>query len=239
MILFLGNMFYGVVLIGCHVVFSLGFWRYSESPVEVPYFRMGEGLLVFSISLLQLISVCHPALLLSVTLLNVVAASVALFMAALLVTVTGVRWIIIEVALILAATAALACVICTFCATFAALSSLYSMHRKPTSSISTIVPIEENNYGTLRTLVTPQLQEQSIYWSADENPYYYQASKRYYDQPYKIDSGFYGYALVSPHVFDSPYAVMGDGGGGGSGPGRYLRRVNSAVTQTRIGHVFN
>ncbi|VDN03574.1 unnamed protein product [Thelazia callipaeda] len=251
MVLLLGNMFYGIILVGCHVVFALGYWRFSESPLEIPYFRMGNGLLVFGISILQAISMCIPALLLPVTVLNVTAASVALFMisysmsntyflAALLSTVEGIRWIIIEVALILTASATLACVICTFCATFAIV-------RNSTRSISTIVPYEENNYGTLRTLVTPQLQtppmrhmeEQSIYWSTDENPYYYQTSKRYYDQPYKIDSGFYGYALVSPQMLESPYAIMGNINDRGDVNGPYYRNMISSAAQTKIGHIFN
>lgn len=188
--------------------------------------------------------------------LNVLAASVALFMisyaisntyylAALLETVQGEKWIIIEVALIMAAAAALSCVICTFCATFAILSSLYSIHRKTTSSMSIVVPYEENNYGTLRTLVAPQtppvrhMEEQSVYWSSDENPNFYQTSRRYYDQPYKIDSGFYGYALVSPHVFESANAVMSDTEGAGANSGRYFRNVHSSAVQTRIGHIFS
>ncbi|VDP14113.1 unnamed protein product [Onchocerca flexuosa] len=208
LVLLLGNMFYGIVLVGCHISFTLTYWLFSESLVEIPFFRMGNGLLVFGISILQAISICYPALFLSVTILNVVAASVALFMisyaisntyllAVLLFTVEGLRWIIIEVALIFTACTTVACVICTFCSTFAVVWFLYTVHRDPTSSASTTVLCDENNYGTLRTLVSPQLQtppvrhmeEQSIYWSTDENPYYYQASKRYYDQPYTIDSG--------------------------------------------------
>ncbi|KAK6112590.1 putative integral membrane protein [Brugia pahangi] len=258
LILFLGNMFYGVVLVGCNVVFTLVYWLFSESLVEIPFFHMGNGLLVFGISILQALSLCYPALLLSVTTLNVIAASVALFMvsyaisntyflAAVLFTVEGFHWVIIEVVLILTACASTACVICTFCSTFAIVSFLYAACRKPTSSTSTIVLCEDNNYGTQRTLVSPQLQtppvrhmeEQSIYWSTDENPYYYQASKRYYDQPYRIDSGFYGYALVSPQMFDSPYAVMSADSSGRVGSGRYLRSVNSSAAQTRIGHIFS
>ncbi|VDM13693.1 unnamed protein product [Wuchereria bancrofti] len=194
-------------------------------------------------------------------------------MAAILFTVEGFHWVIIEVALILTACASIACVICTFFSTFAVVridrifnapylllvaqmppciyvskqNFLYAACHKPTSSTSTIVLCEDNNYGTQRTLVSPQLQtppirhmeEQSIYWSTDENPYYYQASKRYYDQPYRIDSGFYGYALVSPQMFDSPYAVMAADSSGRVDSGRYLRSVNSSAAQTRIGHIFS
>lgn len=34
-----------------------------------------------------------------------------------------------------------------------------------------------------------QMEEQSVYWSVVENPYYYNSSKRYYFQPYQINSG--------------------------------------------------
>ncbi|VDK75879.1 unnamed protein product [Litomosoides sigmodontis] len=258
-LMLLGNMFYGVVFICCHIVFTLGYWLFSESLIEIPFFQMGTGLLVFGISILQALSLCFPAFMRSVIILNVVAGSTALFMvsyaisntyflASLLLTVEGFRWVVIEVAVILTTCATIACIICTFCSAFAVISCLYAMHRNPTSSTSTIMPCDENNYGTLRTLVSPQLQtppvrhmeEQSIYWSTDENPYYYQASKRYYDQPYRIDSGFYGYALVNPEAFvDSPYALMGAEGSGRASSGRYFRSVNSSAAQTRIGHIFN
>lgn len=52
MLLF-GNMFYGVVLVACNVVFTLGYWMFSESLIEIPFFQMGNGLLVFGISILQ------------------------------------------------------------------------------------------------------------------------------------------------------------------------------------------
>uniref|UniRef100_A0AAF5Q5X6 Uncharacterized protein n=1 Tax=Wuchereria bancrofti TaxID=6293 RepID=A0AAF5Q5X6_WUCBA len=109
-------MFYGIVLVSCNVVFTLVYW--SESLVEIPFFHMRNGLLVFGISILQALSPCYPALLLSVTTLNVIAASVVLFMAVALFTVEGFHWVIIEVALILTACASIDCVICTFFSTF-------------------------------------------------------------------------------------------------------------------------
>ncbi|VDO38856.1 unnamed protein product [Brugia timori] len=222
---------------------------------------MGNGLLVFGISILQVLSLCYPALLLSVTTLNVIAASVALFMvsyaisntyflAAVLFTVEGFHWVIIEVVLILTACASTACVICTFCSTFAIVRfdfqssfdwknfSYFSCTRHVVSPQVAHQPL----YCAKTTTMTPpvrHMEEQSIYWSTDENPYYYQASKRYYDQPYRIDSGFYGYALVSPQMFDSPYAVMSADSSGRVGSGRYLRSVNSSAAQTRIGHIFS
>lgn len=37
------------------------------------------------------------------------------------------------------------------------------------------------------------MEEQTLYWSAEENPYVYKSTKRYYGQPYFIDTGFYGF----------------------------------------------
>ncbi|CAG9530716.1 unnamed protein product [Cercopithifilaria johnstoni] len=254
----LGNMLYGIVFTGCHIAFILSYSAFSEWLIEIPFFEMGNGLLVFGIAILQALSLCFPAFLLSATVLNVIAGSIALFvisyaisntylLATLLFTVDRFRWVIVVVALILTTSATIACIVCTFCSTFAVLSFLRAMHRKLTSAASTAILYEENNYGTLQTLASPQLQrspvrhmeEQSIYWSTDENPYYYQTSKRYYDQPYKIDSGFYGYALVNPQKTDSPYAMMGADSSSRVDSGRYFRNVNSSAAQTRIGHIFN
>ena len=80
-------------------------------------------------------------------------------------------------------------------------------------------------------------EEQSVYWSADENPFYYHTTKRFYGQPYQIESGsvaralyyppdissFYGYALADPN----------------QGVHHHTRRVQSSAAQTQIGHVFN
>lgn len=42
-ILSLGTLFYGIVMTGCYVVFELGKWRYSEAPMEVPFYRLANG----------------------------------------------------------------------------------------------------------------------------------------------------------------------------------------------------
>lgn len=76
------------------------------------------------------------------------------------------------------------------------------------------------------------MEEQSVYWSADENPFYYHTSKRFYGKPYQIESGFYGYALAgsgSGQPGQSPANV-------GDDPNRM---VQSSASQTQIGHVFN
>lgn len=129
--LLLGNMFYGIVFIICHIVFILGYWIFSESLTEIPFFQMGNGLLIFGTSILQVqftcilsfhnifvsvrnqyfifsiyitlllyyyiwcnltillqhykcfiqaLSLCFPAFLLPVTILNVIAGSIAFFM---------------------------------------------------------------------------------------------------------------------------------------------------------------
>ena len=58
------------------------------------------------------------------------------------------------------------------------------------------MPLEES-FNTVasspRATAVQPMEEQTVYWSADENPYVYQTSKRYYGQPYNIDTGFYGY----------------------------------------------
>lgn len=50
---------------------------------------------------------------------------------------------------------------------------------------------------------------------------------------------FYGYALVNPQMFDSPYVMMGADSSGRVDSGRYFRNVNSSAAQTRIGHIFS
>ncbi|GMT05502.1 hypothetical protein PENTCL1PPCAC_27676 [Pristionchus entomophagus] len=77
---------------------------------------------------------------------------------------------------------------------------------------------------TLQHGVQPPMpmEEQSVYWSADENPFYYHTSKRYYGQPYQIESGFYGYpssASVAHRHAARPQA--------------------SSSAQTQLGHVFD
>ncbi|GMT32503.1 hypothetical protein PFISCL1PPCAC_23800 [Pristionchus fissidentatus] len=90
-------------------------------------------------------------------------------------------------------------------------------------------PAAYSNHGMQTTMqqggvLNPPMpmEEQSVYWSADENPFYYHTSKRYYGQPYQIESGFYGYpssaSVAHRHA---------------------ARPLASSAAQTQLGHVFD
>ncbi|RCN39539.1 hypothetical protein ANCCAN_14540 [Ancylostoma caninum] len=115
-----------------------------------------------------------------------------------------------EVAIILAAGATLACVIATLCGTiYSLLKSPYLLHYHSISPDSTVVaPLgDEGGFargasqhssrriGTVTGQQSPvpiqQMEEQTVYWSARENPFYYHTSKRFYGQPYQVESGHY------------------------------------------------
>ncbi|CAD6187546.1 unnamed protein product [Caenorhabditis auriculariae] len=255
----LGTLFYAVVITGCYVVFEVGKWRYNEVPIEVPFFRLGNGPFAGAVFIVQVLCVAYPSMLAASSILNIIVASLALFTISSCITnvyylqrliqatdllpTTSAQQTIYQVAIILAAGAALACVICTLCATICSLRSSYILHHRSTSPDSTVVvPLNEEQFGSgslhlgssnIRTISRPptsavhspaggvqQMEEQSVYWSADENPFYYHTSKRFYGQPYQIESGFYGYALANP------------------GEASNQRRVQSSAAQTQIGHVF-
>jgi hypothetical protein len=46
------------------------------------------------------------------------------------------------------------------------------------------------------------MEEQTLYWSAEENPYIYKSTKRYYGQPFYVDTGFYHRNLGRRASFD-------------------------------------
>ncbi|CAA88546.1 uncharacterized protein CELE_R07B1.9 [Caenorhabditis elegans] len=266
----LGTLFYAVVITGTYIVFELGKWRYNEIPIEVPFFRLGNGPLAGAVFIVQFLCIPFPSLLASASILNIIIASISLFTVSSAITnvyylqrylqasdllpTTETQQTIYQVAIILAAGAALACVICTVCAIICSLRSSYILHHRSTSPDSTVVaPLGEEQFGsgTLRVgthMRTPSrpfhpqqspagggvqpMEEQSVYWSADENPFYYHTSKRFYGKPYQIESGFYGYALAgsgSGQPGQSPANV-------GDDPNRM---VQSSASQTQIGHVFN
>uniref|UniRef100_A0A914E6R3 Uncharacterized protein n=1 Tax=Acrobeloides nanus TaxID=290746 RepID=A0A914E6R3_9BILA len=246
----LGTLFYGVVLTGCYVVFELGKWRYSEVPMEVPFFRLGNGPLAVAVFIVQLLCSAYPRLLLPATILQIIVSALALFV--INSTITNVYYIqillgaddilranpsqttILEVGIILAAGAALACVIATACGVICALRSSYLLHhRSPSSDSTAVMPLDDNNYGSMTssprlhpTAIQP-MEEQTVYWSADENPYFYQSSKRYYGQPYHIDTGYYGYTRSLQQNGRLPeFHEARD-------PGRH-----TISTQTRLSHAF-
>ncbi|KIH68591.1 hypothetical protein ANCDUO_01078 [Ancylostoma duodenale] len=78
-VLSLGTLFYAVVITGCYVVFELGKWRYSEVPIEVPFFRLGNGPLALAAFIVQLFCICHPRLLTVSVILQIIVAALALF----------------------------------------------------------------------------------------------------------------------------------------------------------------
>ncbi|CAJ0583268.1 unnamed protein product, partial [Mesorhabditis spiculigera] len=244
----LGTLFYAVVITGCYVVFELGKWRYNEVPIDVPFFRLGNGPLAGAVFIVQLVCVCYPRLLAASTLLHIIVAAIAHFTISSAMTNTFYLYqllhsqdiirasteqeTIFQVAIILAAGATLACAVATFCGTICALRSSYILHHKSASTNSTVVAPLEENFGSLRynsmapppgtsPLPIQPMEEQSVYWSADENPFYYHTSKRFYGQPYQIESGFYGYALANPNQ-----GV------------HHHRRLTSHAVQTQIGHAF-
>ncbi|KHJ94406.1 hypothetical protein OESDEN_05663 [Oesophagostomum dentatum] len=78
-LLSVGTLFYAVVITGCYVVFELGKWRYNEVPIDVPFFRLGNGPLALAAVIVQLCSVCYPRLVTVSVILQIIVASLALF----------------------------------------------------------------------------------------------------------------------------------------------------------------
>uniref|UniRef100_A0A0K0D4E6 Uncharacterized protein n=1 Tax=Angiostrongylus cantonensis TaxID=6313 RepID=A0A0K0D4E6_ANGCA len=167
----MGTLFYVVVITGCYVVFELGKWRYSEIPIDVPFFRIGNGPLALTAFIVQLFCLRQPWLLSVSVILQMILASLALFTISPAITnvyllqgrlyytslaLTPSQITIYDTALILSSGAALACAI---------------MMLTGTAAIQ-------------------QMEEQTVYWSADENPFYYHTSKRFYGEPYQVESGY-------------------------------------------------
>ncbi|KAJ1350992.1 hypothetical protein KIN20_006924 [Parelaphostrongylus tenuis] len=95
----------------------------------------------------------------------------------------------------------------------------------PTQRFSGGTPVQQfgNSWGIAngqRPADVQQMEEQTVYWSADENPFYYHTSKRFYGQPYQVDSGFYGYTLSKS-------------------PTSQQRTFQSSSSQTQIAHIFS
>uniref|UniRef100_A0A915C0M7 Uncharacterized protein n=1 Tax=Parascaris univalens TaxID=6257 RepID=A0A915C0M7_PARUN len=147
---------------------------------------------------------------------------------------------ILIVSIILSGTSALACAICTFCAAIICLRAAYILQRRATGSSTTLIAPFEENYDVIQRTYTntvqrqqplmQQMEEQSVYWSSDENPYFYHTSKRYYGQPYFIESGFHGYVLAHPHISETANIGIEN---------FRQRHMNSSAVQTRIGHAFD
>ncbi|CAD5229407.1 unnamed protein product [Bursaphelenchus okinawaensis] len=214
-----GTLLYGVVMTGCYVVFELGKWRFNEVPLEVPFYRLSNGPLALCVFVVQVLCAVYQPLLLSATILQIVVSSLALFVINSAITNVYYIQILLEnedflnsssdqhtiliVALVLAATAALCCVLCTFCGVISILRSSYIMHRRhPGSESTAVAPLEDVPYALNSTMTSSPMpfmptavqpmEEQTLYWSAEENPYVYKSTKRYYGQPYFVDTGYYG-----------------------------------------------
>ncbi|KAI6205621.1 hypothetical protein M3Y94_00812700 [Aphelenchoides besseyi] len=223
----IGTLLYGIVMTGCYVVFELGKWRYNEVPIEVPFFRLSNGPFALAVFVVQfLCGIYQSAILLPVTVLQIIISSLALFV--LNSAMTNVYYIkvlienedfisstrdqhtILIVALVLAATAVLTCILAIICGVISILRSSYIMHRRsPGSDMAAVVTLDDA-YGLPSTLTSSPrpfvpttfqpMEEQTLYWSAEENPYVYKSTKRYYGQPYVVDAGYYGY----PGVYNGP-----------------------------------
>ncbi|EPB75604.1 hypothetical protein ANCCEY_05293 [Ancylostoma ceylanicum] len=186
-------------------------------PIDVPFFRLGNGPLALAAFIVQQAQI---------------NAANQQFL------VTPQQSTINEVAIIIAAGATLACVIATLCGTiYSLLKSPYLLHYHSISPDSTVVaPLgDEGGFargasqhssrrigavtGQQGPVPIQQMEEQTVYWSARENPFYYHTSKRFYGQPYQVESGFYGYTLSNP-------------------PAAQQRMYQSSSSQTQIAHIF-
>ncbi|MFH4975836.1 hypothetical protein AB6A40_002545 [Gnathostoma spinigerum] len=258
-VLSVGALFYGVILTGCYVVYELGRWRFNAFLPASEFFRLANGPFAIAVFIVQFITICHYQLLLSAVILQVIVASLAFFTLTPAITaVYYIFWKLIindlsraitptditvwHVGVTLASVATLACILCTLMSTLCIIRSLYILSSVTDSSTSTIIGPYKESLGSLRTPIYPpqrrqipvqQREEQSLYWSSDENPYFYQATRRYYGQPYHIDSGFYSYSLASPHYANYIEPSIGAHPEYGT-----YNRMQPATAQTRLGHIF-
>lgn len=254
-----GVLFYGIIFIGVYVLFELGKWRYSEVPAGIYFYRLGNGPVAIAVFIVQLCCLCFRRLLLAAAILQTIVGALALF--AISYAMTNTYYLatmfsssyagyqgpyhetILIVSIILSGACTIACALCTFCAVIACLRATNILHHRATgSSLALVAPVDDTydvqrTYATASTIPRQQplmqlMEEQSVYWSTDENPYFYQTSKRFYGQPYHIESGsrFHGYALAHPHLNDSGNAAVEN---------YRQRHLNSSSAQTRIGHVFD
>ncbi|KAI6243954.1 hypothetical protein M3Y99_00062800 [Aphelenchoides fujianensis] len=209
----IGALLYGVVMTGCYVVFELGKWRFNEVPIEIPFFRLSNGpfaLAVFAVQFLCAIyQSCFPSLALFV--LNSAITNVFYIRVLIenedFINSTRDQHTILIVALVLAATAVLACILAILCGVISILRSSYILHRRAAGSDTAAVVTLDDAYGlppsTLasspRAFVPTAFQpmeEQTLYWSASEDPYVYKSTKRYYGQPYVVDPSYFAYPGV-------------------------------------------
>uniref|UniRef100_A0AC35UHL5 Spatacsin_C domain-containing protein n=1 Tax=Rhabditophanes sp. KR3021 TaxID=114890 RepID=A0AC35UHL5_9BILA len=214
----LGTLFYGIVLTGCYVVFELGYWRYDARFLDTPFFRIGNGPLAIAVFIIQIICVCHPKLLASTIILQCIVAAISTYVISLSMTNTYYLRVLInstdilqstvsmstvlKVGLILAASATIACVIATISAAICIMRSSYILHhgaRTMTNDGTDVIEMETSRTNSNRSNIqhaTPiqTVEEQTVYWSADEHPGQFNATRRFYSQPYAVDNGFTTYS---------------------------------------------
>lgn len=75
----IGSLIYGVVMTGCYVVFELGRWRFTQVPIEVPFFRLSNGPFALAVFIVQILCGIYQRLLLSVTILQIILCALSLF----------------------------------------------------------------------------------------------------------------------------------------------------------------
>uniref|UniRef100_A0A915DSC2 Uncharacterized protein n=1 Tax=Ditylenchus dipsaci TaxID=166011 RepID=A0A915DSC2_9BILA len=286
----LGTLFYGIIMTASCILFEYGKWKFSEVPLDVPFFRLGNGPLALAVFFVQsyISGGCMflSQLLIAATILQVVVCALALFVISSTMTnlyyiqvilklremigLTGSERAVLVVALVLAAVAVLACVLATWGGIFLFAPPQKSSQRsgaEECSSITTAAPVAVQphyvlNREVVRQAETPSptyqsplvhqiaikpIEEQTLYWSADENPYIYKSTKRYYGQPYQMDSGYQSsYASPTKYYYDNGggeyyYEDSAQASVNNSPPLESTRTATpgqSMATQTRIAHVF-
>ncbi|KAI1716536.1 hypothetical protein DdX_07597 [Ditylenchus destructor] len=280
----LGTIFYGAVMTASYLLFEFGKWRYSEVPLEVPFFRLGNGPLAVVVFLIQIVSSFSSQFFVASTILQVIVASLALFVISSAMTnvyyiqiimrlretigLSGSERAVLIVALVLASVAVIACIVATAAGIFYSLRTLYILHHRrgrpePPMEVShSVVPTDQPYYGigmlstdgttdsypfrnpAVHQIAIKPVEEQTLYWSADDNPYIYKSTKRFYDQPHPIDSGYPSpYASPTKYIYDGRGYYYddqsnGEGGSTQSPAERSARQRETRSAHTRIAHVF-
>ncbi|KAI1724230.1 hypothetical protein Ddc_05444 [Ditylenchus destructor] len=280
----MGTIFYGAVMTASYLLFEFGKWRYSEVPLEVPFYRLGNGPLAVVVFLIQIISSFSSQFFVASTILQVIVASLALFVISSAMTnvyyiqiimrlretigLSGSERAVLIVALVLASVAVIACIVATAAGIFYSLRTLYILHHRrgrpePPMEVSHgVVPTDQPYYGVgmlstdgttdsypfrnpaVHQIAIKPVEEQTLYWSADDNPYIYKSTKRFYEQSQPIDSGYpSSYASPTKYIYDRRGYYYDDQSNGEaestqSPAERSARQRETRSAHTRIAHVF-
>ncbi|CAK5072253.1 unnamed protein product [Meloidogyne enterolobii] len=230
----LSALFYAFTIIGSEIFFEIDKWYWGEAVLEQSqYYRLGNGLLGFTVFVIQIICLKNSQFLLSAILLQIILSSLALFTLNSTITNTyflqilfnarasigfnNKQKIILIVALCFAGLSAIACSLQIIFGTICILRCSYLLHHgKPRRnsqlpsliSYCTTSPIDDNTFNRAipgSSFISPPspelhqfsirpIEEQTLYWSADENPYIYKSTKRIFGEPifnglpYNIDN---------------------------------------------------